>query len=623
MDVHLQDWIEKSNAQTLSLIEWQGRTAPGVVPFVGAGLSMQFGFKSWSSLLLTAASPASHAEVKRRLDSQDYEGAAETLLKDLQPDGFQNMVATAAGDGNLAGKDFRAGSVSLLPLLAQGPVITTNFDRVLERAFAENGAPFESIISGPRPDLIVDALHGNRHVLIKLHGDWQDRVGRTFTASDYDTNYGVSKPRKKRELLEAVEELLFASRSLLFIGASLDTDRTTKVLEMVHGKYAGIRHYATMPAPTDEKDFAKKERQLGELGVLPIWYHPAAGGHAKAVEASLAQIVERISVQTLRPAGRFHPRPAALPDVPLSPPAADAADFESRLRRIVRLTEEGQLTFFLGSAIYSPTSFMAAAFYADLARLFACEALRIDHFAVAQYIADRHGREQLYGEIRRSMRQTVFTPRSTHALFANWRSYQDGSGKPLPYPLILTTNYDDAFEDAIDRAGLPYHLLTYQASGPHRGLFYHQDLNDGLRILERPQNIHRFDPGFVIVKLNGGVDRRGRIPETFVTTRLDFWDLASRIPEVLPAAIKQKIADNPLLFLGHGMQATNIESLVRFAHKNHPGQRSWAVVLGLKDTVEYWQQCGVEIIPQDINQFVDRLRLKLAPAAAASPAGKP
>src|SRR6185369_386182 len=113
-----------------------------------------------------------------------------------------------------------------------------NFDRVLERAFIANEMPFESIISGPRPDLIVDALHGDRHVLIKLHGDWQDRVGRTFARSDYEANYGDAQPEKKRELLAGVERLLFSSRSLLFIGASLAVDRTVELLQKVQTDYA-------------------------------------------------------------------------------------------------------------------------------------------------------------------------------------------------------------------------------------------------------------------------------------------------------------------------------------------------------------------------------------------------
>lgn len=243
-----EKWLERSNEVTLYHLERQGRTSLGVIPFVGAGLSLDFGLKNWEGLLEGASPPHVLPTVRERLAANDYEGAAETLLEELGPDGFQNTVAASAGDSLIDGRerDFRTGVVSLLPLLASGPVVTTNFDRVLEFAFKANGAPFDSVISGPRPDLIVDALHGNRRVLIKLHGDWQDRVGRTFSRSDYDANYGEAQPKKKRELLTGAERLLFSSRSLLFIGASLGPDRTVKSLEAVHKGNAAIRHFTVM-----------------------------------------------------------------------------------------------------------------------------------------------------------------------------------------------------------------------------------------------------------------------------------------------------------------------------------------------------------------------------------------
>lgn len=256
-----QQWLDRSNAEPMYHLERQGRTGPGLVPFLGARISIPFKLKNWRDLLHDAAPPRLAQRIEKLLGKNLYEAAAEALLKELEPDGFQNMVVAAAGHSHLESFDFRVGTVSLLPLLATGPVITTNFDRVLERAFEANGAPFESVISGPRPDLIVDALHGNRRVLIKLHGDWQDRVGRTFAKSDYDANYGKAQPERKRELLEGAEGLLFSSRSLLFIGASLGPDRTVTLLQRVHKEYAGIRHFAIMHVPKKQEAF-EKERHL-------------------------------------------------------------------------------------------------------------------------------------------------------------------------------------------------------------------------------------------------------------------------------------------------------------------------------------------------------------------------
>jgi SIR2-like domain len=617
-----QDWLERSNAQTLYHLERQGRTSPGLVPFVGAGISTAFGFKDWKNLLRGAAPPPLVRSIEKQLSSNHYEEAAETLLKELGADGFQNMVAASAGDSGLEPSSLRIGTVSLLPLIASGPVITTNFDRVLERAFEASGVPFESVISGPRPDLIVDALHGNRRVLIKLHGDWQDRVGRTFAKSDYDANYGTAQPEQKRVLLAAVENLLFSSRSLLFIGASLGPDRTVRLLQEVHQSYAGIRHFAIMAVPRNKGAFEEKEKHLRSCGVLPLWYHAdSPDKHAPQVERLVGKIVERISIQTLAaPVAEKHEASPSRKVPRVKPMPGPNAHFD----RVVRLVKDGRLTFFLGSAIHLPTKLMAREFYEELARIFECEALRVDgsvdRFAVAQYIADRHGRDNLYAEIRKLFERTPRPPRATHELFASWREFCTDGGKSVPFPMVVTTNYDDLLECCLADASLPYHLLSYQADGPHRGLFYHRPPDNGLHVIERPHNIRRFSDAFVVVKLNGGFDRQRRIPESYSTTRLDYWDLAARIPGVLPAAIQEKLAANPLLFLGHGLAAPDIESLVRFAHKDHPGPRSWAVALK-SDAIEYWRQCGVEILSKDVNVYVRELHDRLTgngPTSVAS-----
>jgi hypothetical protein len=342
-----EGWLSRSNAETLYHLERQGRSSSGVVPFLGAGISTAFGLKDWKGLLSSASPPHLAPAVKALLDEGKYEEAAETLLREFGADGFQNMVAALAGDSNIERFDFRTGIVSLLPLLATGPVVTTNFDRVLERAFEANGTPFESIISGPRPDLIVDALHGNRRVLVKLHGDWQDRVGRTFTQSDYDANYGESQPEKKRELLDAAERLIFSCRSLLFLGASLGPDRTVKLLQQIHSQYAGIRHFAIMKVPTTQGKLNAKEQQLRKCGVLPLWYHAETRDeHIAEVERIVADILERISVQSISgPAAEAEP-PPTITAVVKQPTVTARLGLDSHFERIIRLIEDGRITFF-------------------------------------------------------------------------------------------------------------------------------------------------------------------------------------------------------------------------------------------------------------------------------------
>jgi hypothetical protein len=90
-------------------------------------------------------------------------------------------------------------------------------------------------------------------------------VGRTFPKADYDANYG-NQPEQKRVLLAGAKSLLFSSRSLLFIGASLGADRTVGLLPEVHQNYAGVRHFAIMAVPEDQRAFEAKEKHLRTCG---------------------------------------------------------------------------------------------------------------------------------------------------------------------------------------------------------------------------------------------------------------------------------------------------------------------------------------------------------------------
>jgi len=617
-------WLQRCNQQALALIERQGRSVLGLVPFVGAGLSTAFGYSDWRSLLLSNAPPAQRTQVLALLNGNDYEGAAELLLQTLGTDGFQNMVAVAACDRAFDPNRLRRGTMALLTLLGGGPVITTNFDRLLEAAFTSNGRPFESVVSGPRPDLIVDALHGNRHVLVKLHGDWQDRVGRTFARSDYDANYGNAQPALKRTLLHSAQRLLFGSRSLLFLGASLGADRTVEVLQQVQQEAAGVRHFAIMTAPSDTAALHAKEQQLRGLGVMPLWYTPnEVEGHEAAVQRLLEEVVERISVRQLA-------APPAMASGAASQPSAGTAtvllrqplqgsgtalwaELNSHYSRIVNLVHAGRLSFFLGSAVHWPTKLMAKHFYADLAQTFECEALADQRAAVTQHIADRHGRQTLDAEIDKLLERSELQPREAHELLAAWPRLRQGNGQPLPWPWVFTTNYDDVLEQVLRAEAVPHHVFIYHADGEWQGRFCHRTPDGRLRVIERPDNLLTLEPGLVLVKLNGGTlaGLEHAYVRGYVSTAVDYVQLAARIPDVLPAAVRRRLRECPLLFLGHGLAEPDVEALVRYAHHEHRALRSWAVVLN-KNAVDYWRQCGVDILDRPVNVYVQELYRRLA-----------
>lgn len=605
-------WLAHCNEQALQLIERQGRTGLGLVPFIGAGVSLAFGYSNWRHLLLSNAPPELKAAVTALLDRNDYEAAAEKLLKALGPDGFQNMVAVAAGDRAIDERRLRTGTLALMTLLGQGPVITTNFDRVLESAFKANDRPFDSVVSGPRPDLIVDALHGNRHVLIKLHGDWQDRVGRTFTKSDYDANYVTDESEHKRTLLDSVLHLLFSSRSLLFVGASLDSDRTVDVLGKVHGAVAGVRHFAIMAAPANQAQLRAKERQLRGLGIMPLWYRAQTPDeHNQQVLCLMAQIVERIAVREIVAEPSDAGSAAPLPRQPF-PKRLKAAPKKlgPHFNRVVNLIHDGRLNFFLGSGSHWPTPLMATDFYHRLAEAFECEALSSRRAAVTQHIFDRHGRATLEAEIDKTLDPALLRPREAHELFGAWPRFKTPQGRPLPWPWVFTTNYDDVLERVLQVDGVPHHVFVYQADGEWGGHFCHRRPDGRLHCIDQPDSITSLEDGLVVVKLNGG--KVPGLARSYVSTAVDYVQLAARIPGVLPAVVRRRLQECPLLFLGHSLSEPDVEAVIRHAHLEQRGDRSWNVTRRTSMSVDYWRQCGVVVLDEPVNLYVQELYRRLS-----------
>src|SRR3990172_4478107 len=103
-----------------------------VIPFVGAGLSIPCGIQGWTDFLVNTARVAGkQEEIDARIQIAAYEEAAEILAEALGHRAFEDVIAT---DFDPQPLNLR-GAVCLLPELTNGPVFTTNFDRVLETVY--------------------------------------------------------------------------------------------------------------------------------------------------------------------------------------------------------------------------------------------------------------------------------------------------------------------------------------------------------------------------------------------------------------------------------------------------------------------------------------------------------
>ncbi|RCV63028.1 Tetratricopeptide (TPR) repeat [Methanophagales archaeon] len=287
--------IEKieGNRENLYRLLEQLKTTLGIIPFVGAGLSIPFGFPGWTGFLLAQGRKARiNDEVKKRIEAGEYEEAAEDLLEALGHRAFHDDIENAFGNHILEDKELK-GVVSLLPQLTKGPIITTNFDHLLERVFKNAGRPFEYVVWGAKSDMVTKAYHQNRSFLLKIHGDVEDSTDRVLTRSDYKKHYGDSDPFKI-DLVNVLPSLLcqmLISRPVLFLGCSLNQDRTMAILGNVVKNHQSIAHYAIVEKPSQDGELSKKARYLSKHGIRPIWYPE---GRHDLIEPLLEYLTEQL-----------------------------------------------------------------------------------------------------------------------------------------------------------------------------------------------------------------------------------------------------------------------------------------------------------------------------------------
>src|SRR5262245_44333741 len=99
-----------NNVQNLSmLIEQLGPDTGGIIPFVGAGMSVDFGFPQWSDFLKKLApDEAVSQKIAERLEQGEYEEAAEDLLGLLGANSLQDAIDFTFGPDRLRESTERA-----------------------------------------------------------------------------------------------------------------------------------------------------------------------------------------------------------------------------------------------------------------------------------------------------------------------------------------------------------------------------------------------------------------------------------------------------------------------------------------------------------------------------------
>jgi hypothetical protein len=222
--------------------------AKNFVLVLGAGISMGCQSQSgesppnWDSLLrkLIREYTSSRAGTSAResLDRGDYLGAAELVRMKSKDSGKERDFLTKIAELTDGGSkpDYQYQPIGLHEtLLGLDPdvLITTNYDRILERA-TRNGYKVHAYNSRN----LGGELRAGSPVLIKIHGSVDDSSELILTRSDY------SRLRRKGAHALEVVQALFLTRTVLFVGYSFSDPDVQLILENILGATGDVAsHY--------------------------------------------------------------------------------------------------------------------------------------------------------------------------------------------------------------------------------------------------------------------------------------------------------------------------------------------------------------------------------------------
>lgn len=261
-----------------------------IAPFVGAGLSRACGYPMWGEALRKIAQKLEGLavqDIEPLMKAYDYLQAAQ-VLHDAAADQVRHFIKT----------EFRqrgaiSGPVKLLPQLANGCIVTTNFDTVIEDLFRDGGQPLDGYMHGTQAgnNFVQRLLRGERCIL-KLHGDAGQGNTHVFTKSQYQAAYG--EPFAFQNQLPRALRQIFISHSLLFLGCSLEQDKTLDLFKSVvdEAAFEIPDHFALLNEPSTAPERARKEARLLQLKIRPLWYATPADADGRPDHSLLEQILK-------------------------------------------------------------------------------------------------------------------------------------------------------------------------------------------------------------------------------------------------------------------------------------------------------------------------------------------
>jgi SIR2-like domain len=243
-----------------------------------------------------------------------------------------------------------------------------------------------------------------------------------------------------------------------------------------------------------------------------------------------------------------------------------------------------------------------------------------DLLRVSQYYGMKLGVGPLYRQLHKLFDHDDYPIPTLHRFLAELPARMERQGLPRRHQLIVTTNYDNLLERALDGAGEPFDVVRYLATGTDRGRFVHErggapdDPKDRQpHVIDKPRKYDAVSPKLrtVVLKIHGGFDHDDADQDSYVITEDNYIDYLTHTSpnEFIPVTLLAKLLNSHFLFLGYSMRDWNLRVLLhRIWDTRARDWKSWAIQRDVDSIDEMmWESKGVELRAMLLGTYITQL----------------
>jgi hypothetical protein len=245
-----------------------------------------------------------------------------------------------------------------------------------------------------------------------------------------------------------------------------------------------------------------------------------------------------------------------------------------------------------------------------------------DLVRVSQYGQSKRGDGTLFRFLHEVFADE-YRPTPLHRLLATLPARLAAAGGDGPYQLVVTTNYDDALEQAFTAAGQEFDVVWYERPGriadSTRGRCLHRTPDGEVHEVERANEYAAvsLEVRPVILKVHGAVDRTERSyqNDSYVISEDHYIEYLSdtRLMDLFPVTLLETLFTSHFLFLGYRLTDWNVRVILHQIWRERQRELdAWAIQrdVGEIDRV-LWEKRGVHLLDVPLEEYVAALEKEL------------